>query len=355
MPGHKIAWLPGDGIGKDVMEAARIVLDRSGLDAEYVPAEVGWECWEKYGNTVPRDTWKVLESTDVCLFGAITSKPGIKGFKSAILQIRQRFDLYTNMRPIHAYPSNPLNYRDDIDIMIFRENTEGLYKGIEFSPVPPDLADMLGIKTNPQETAISLRVLTREGCRRIIRRAFEYAASKGKKKVTVVEKANVLRKTGAMFLEEAENASDQFPDIEMEVVNVDAMAMWLIKNPQRYEVLVTTNLFGDIISDEASQLVGGLGFAASANIGDRYALFEPTHGSAPKYAGKYVTNPMAMLISTRLMLDHIGEHRIANALEKGIEEVIKEGKVRTYDMGGSSSTLEVAEAVAEKMEAYLND
>ena len=158
-----------------------------------------------------------------------------------------------------------------------------------------------------------------------------------------------------MFLEEAEKASDRFPDIDMEVVNVDAMAMWLIKNPQRYEVLVTTNLFGDIISDEASQLVGGLGFAASANIGDRYALFEPTHGSAPKYAGKYVSNPMAMLITTRLMLDHIGEHRIANALEKGIEEVIKEGKVRTYDMGGNSSTLEVAEAVAEKMETHLRD
>lgn len=348
---HRICRIPGDGVGHDVMEAATIVLDALDLDIEWVDAEAGWCCWEKYQNTVPAATWKALESSRCCLFGAITSKPGIPGFKSAILQIRQRFDLYANVRPCKAYAGVPLNYRDDIDLVIFRENTEDLYSGVEWKSLPGEMFELHpGLERfRGQEIAGSLRVFTRRGCRRIVRAAFEYAQRKGIKSVAAVHKANVVRETCGMFLEEARAVAKEFPGIELQEPNVDAMAMWLIKQPQLYRVLVTTNLFGDILSDEAAQLVGGLGFAASANIGDSYALFEPTHGSAPKYAGQYKVNPMATLISARMMLEWLGEEAAADRLERAIAKTLAEGKVRTYDLGGSDSTLDVAREVARNL------
>jgi 3-isopropylmalate dehydrogenase len=350
MASYKIALLPGDGIGNDVMEAAKIVLDAIALDADFVPAEIGWECWERYGDALPKETIEILHDVDCAIFGAITSKPHVPGYRSPIVRMRQLFDLYTNMRPCRAYSGNPLNYRDDIDIVVFRENTEGLYAGVEFYPVPDAIMNVQGMdRYKGDDVAVSLRVFTRKGCRRIIEAAFAYAKKQGRRKVTVVHKANVVRKTCGMFLEEAQKVAQQYPGIEWEDANVDAMAMWLIKNPQNYDVIVTSNLFGDIISDECAQLVGGLGFASAGNIGETLAVFEPTHGSAPKYAGLYKVNPMAMLLSVKLMLDWLGEKPRAARLEAAIAKVIADGVHRTYDMGGSSTTLQVAEAVAREI------
>jgi isocitrate/isopropylmalate dehydrogenase len=369
---YKIAWLPGDGIGKDVMDAARIVLDDLQLDAEYIPGDVGWEFWCTEGEPLPERTVELLKSTDCCLFGAITSKPKdeaekelapeLKGkglvYFSPIVRMRQLLDLYTNMRPCKAYPGNPLNYRDDIDLVVFRENTQGLYVGVEFYPLPDEVRQAL-LKNHPKmrrfaevpanEIAVSCRILTKQGCRRIVRQAFEHAKRFDRLSVTLVEKPNVLRETSGMMVREARDIAKEYPGIELWETNVDAMAMWLVKNPQDYSVLVTSNMFGDIISDLCAQLVGGLGFASSANVGDNYGVFEPTHGSAPKYAGQYKVNPMAMLLTVKLMLDWLGEVSLAQRLERALAGVIAEGKVRTYDMGGTASTLEVAEAVASRL------
>jgi isocitrate/isopropylmalate dehydrogenase len=369
---YKIAWLPGDGIGKDVMDAARIVLDDLQLDAEYIPGDVGWEFWCTEGEPLPERTVELLKSTDCCLFGAITSKPKdeaekelapeLKGkglvYFSPIVRMRQLLDLYTNMRPCKAYPGNPLNYRDDIDLVVFRENTQGLYVGVEFYPLPDEVRQAL-LKNHPKmrrfaevpanEIAVSCRILTKQGCRRIVRQAFEHAKRFDRLSVTLVEKPNVLRETSGMMVREARDIAKEYPGIELWETNVDAMAMWLVKNPQDYSVLVTSNMFGDIISDLCAQLVGGLGFASSANVGDNYGVFEPTHGSAPKYAGQYKVNPMAMLLTVKLMLDWLGEASLAQRLERALAGVIAEGKVRTYDMGGTASTLEVAEAVASRL------
>ncbi|MGD8720100.1 MAG: isocitrate/isopropylmalate dehydrogenase family protein, partial [Candidatus Zixiibacteriota bacterium] len=366
------AWLPGDGVGVEVMEAARLVLDRLALDAEYVPGDIGWEFWCAEGNALPDRTKELLRTTDCALFGAITSKPkdeaarelspelADKGcvYFSPIVRLRQEFDLYVNMRPCKAYAGNPLNYRDDVDLVIFRENTEGLYAGVEWSPVPPEVIECLRANHKkmaafegvpPEELAISTRIMTRKACDRIVRAAFEHAKKTGRKTVTVVEKPNVLRETGGLMVRTARDVAAEFPGIDLRETNIDAMAMWLIKNPQDYGVLVAENMFGDIISDEAAQLVGGLGFACAGNIGDDYAVFEPTHGSAPKYTGQYKVNPTATLLAARMMLEHLGEAEKAAALEGAIAAVIAEGKVRTYDMGGSNTTLEMAEAVAGRL------
>jgi 3-isopropylmalate dehydrogenase len=264
--------------------------------------------------------------------------------------MRQIFELYVNLRPCKAYPGNPLNYRDDIDIVVFRENTEGLYAGVEYYPAPEWIMEHENMKRFAgEDIAVSCRVFTRKGCNRIIEAAFAYAEKHNRRKVTVVHKANVVRKTCGMFLEEAEKVASKYPGIEWDDANVDAMTMWLLKNPDNYDVIVTSNLFGDVISDECAQLVGGLGFASAGNIGDTVAVFEPTHGSAPKYAGQYKANPMAMLLSVRQMLDWLGEARLAGSLDDAIAKVIEDGVHRTYDMGGSDTTLQVAEAVAREL------
>jgi len=365
---YHIAWLPGDGVGNDVMESAKIILDTIGLDAEYIPGDVGWEFWKKEGDPLPERTIQLLQETDCCLFGAITSKPNEeaqkeldpslqgKGFmySSPIVRLRQLLNLHTNLRPCKAFKGNPLNYRDDIDLVVFRENTEGLYAGVEFHPVPDHIREALGIHpkmkkfmdTPAEDLAISTRIFTRNACKNILTQAFEYAKKHNRKSVTVVEKPNVIRETSGMMIEEARKLSKQYPSIELWETNVDAMTMWLVKNPQDYDVLVASNMFGDIISDLSAQLIGGLGFAASGNIGDDYGLFEPTHGSAPKYAGQYRVNPTAMLLSTKLMLDWLGETKSAQRLLEAISENILEGKIKTYDLGGNNTTLEVANDIA---------
>jgi len=369
MARYRIAWMPGDGIGVDVMRAARIVLDRVGLDADYVHADIGWEFWCKEGDALPERTCQILRETDCALFGAITSKPkeeaqeelvpALKGkglsYRSPIVRLRQDFNLHTNLRPCKAYKGNPLNYRDDIDLVVFRENTEGLYAGVEFHPVPQPVADALG-QHSPQwkrfgkvpldEVAISTRIMTKGGCRSIVTRAFDYAKQRGYKKVTLVEKPNVLRETGGLMTRVARAVAKDYPQIAFDEANVDAMCMWLIKNPNNYQVLVCENMFGDIISDLCGQLVGGLGFASSGNIGDKYAVFEPTHGSAPKYTGMDKVNPIATFLAAKLMLDWLGEADRATRLDGAIATVIAAGKARTYDMGGKTTTTEMALAVA---------
>jgi len=369
---YKIAWMPGDGVGNDVMEAARIVLDKIELDAEYIHADIGWEFWRTEANPLPDRTIEILKNTDCALFGAITSKPKEEAEKelipelqgkghiyaSPIVGLRQKFNLRTNLRPCKAYKGNPLNYKDDIDITVFRENTEDLYSGVEFFPLPDDLRDSLK-KHNKKmarfdwspadKTAVSCRIITEKASENIVRAAFEYAEKTGRKSVTIVEKPNVIRETSGLMVRTARKVAKDFPKIELWETNIDAMCMWLIKNPQDYSVLVTSNMFGDIISDLAAQLVGGLGFASSGNIGDDYAVFEPTHGSAPKYAGQYKVNPMAMLLTVKLMLEWLGENDKAEALEKAIAGVISDSKIRTYDMGGKNTTLEIAQAVADRI------
>jgi isocitrate/isopropylmalate dehydrogenase len=261
------------------------------------------------------------------------------------------------LRPCKAYPGNPLNYRDNIDLVIFRENTEGMYAGVEFFPLPQTVRDALLIhpkmkafKDTPlDEIALSTRLMTKKGCTRIVRAAFEFARKRGRRSVTIVEKPNVLRETGGLMLGVAREIAKEYPEIPLKEANVDAMCMWLVKNPQDYDVLVAENLFGDIISDLSAQLVGGLGFASAGNIGDGYAVFEPTHGSAPKYAGQSKVNPIATFLAARMMLEWLGETEKAQHLEDAIASVIREGKVRTYDLGGSSTTLDVGRAVADKL------
>ena len=369
---YKIAWMPGDGIGNDVMDAARVVLDALKLDAQYIHADIGWEFWCGEGEPLPQRTVEILQASNCALFGAVTSKPkeeaeaelvpALRGqglvYRSPIVRLRQMFDLYTNLRPCKAYAGNPLNYRDDIDLVVFRENTEGLYAGVEFHPVPEDVrralesssAAMRAFKdVAAEDMAITARIITRRGAERIVRRAFEHAQKHRRPTVTLIEKPNVLRETSGLMTRVARQVARDFAGIELWETNIDAMMMWLVKNPQQYGVLVTSNLFGDVVSDLCAQLVGGLGFAASGNIGDKFAVFEPTHGSAPKYAGQNKVNPLATFLAAKLMLDWLGESDKAARLERAIAAVIAAGRVRTYDMGGHSTTLEMADAVARQL------
>jgi len=382
MATYKIAWMPGDGVGNDVMEAARIVLDAMKFDAEYIPADIGWDFWCTEGEALPQRTIDILKATDCALFGAITSKPREeaeneldpslrgKGFVyfSPIVKLRQLFNLHTNLRPCKAYPGNPLNYRPpsggDIDLVVFRENTEGMYGGVEFFPLPESVYEALC--ANPrmkpwkakglENIALSTRIMSRQGCESIVRQAFEYARKHGRKTVTLVEKPNVLRETGGLMTRVAREVAKNYPEIPLWEANIDAICMWMIKNPENYDVLVAENMFGDIISDLCAGLVGGLGFASAANIGDEYAVFEPTHGSAPKYAGQYKVNSMAMILTVKLMFDWLEESDLAARLESAVAAVIREGRVGTYDIRGlragdpgANSTLEVAEEVARKV------
>ena len=372
MAKYRIAYLPGDGVGIEVMEAAKIVLEALKLEAEYIPGEIGWEFWKQEGDPLPPRTIEMLKTTDCALFGAITSKPKEeadkeidpklrgKGFVyfSPIVRLRQEFDLHTNLRPCKAYEGNPLNYKNGIDIVVFRENTEGMYGGVEFFPLPESVYNALcvhpkmkkfGKKSPLSEIALSTRIMTRVGCANIVKQAFEFARKYKRRSVTVVDKPNVLRETGGLMIRTAREVAKNYPEIPLWETNIDAQCMWLLKNPHDYDVLVCENMFGDILSDLCAQLVGGLGFACSGNIGDEYAVFEPTHGSAPKYAGQYKVNPIAMMLSAKMMLDWLGENAMAEKMEKAIARLIKEGKVRTYDMGGSNTTLEVAEEVVKKL------
>jgi isocitrate dehydrogenase (NAD+) len=394
MSKHIVVTMPGDGIGNQVLPEALRVLRAVGFDAEYIHADIGWECWRKEGNALPDRTIQLLKRHKLGLFGAITSKPNKaaqeelnptlrgKGFVyySPIVTMRQLFNLDICMRPCISFSDNPLNYirkgkegrfdEPQIDTTVFRQNTEGMYAGIEWTNPPENVRAALS--THPKfkafadvpgpDLAVSVRVITRNAARRIVTAAFEYAKKRGFRGVTICEKPNVVRETSGMMEETAKEVAKNYPGISLWSTNIDAQLMWLNKNPENYNVIVASNLFGDILSDAFAGLVGGLGFAASGNIGNEVAVFEPTHGSAPKYAelDLPIVNPIAMILSAAMMLDHVGEGAKADRIRKAIATVIKDGKVRTYDMmrltggpntisQGAASTIQMTDAILEAL------
>lgn len=319
---YKIAVIPGDGIGKEVMEATLDVLNGLDIDFKYVYGDAGDECLEKTGTALPSETLDLIMDADACLFGAAGETAA-----DVIVKIRQEMKLFANLRPVKSYP-NTNSLFDDIDFMIVRENTEGVY-----------IADE---ESYTDDGAIARRIITKKAEKRIIEYAFEYAKNNNKTKVTAVHKANVLKKTDGLFKKVFYEVEKDYPDIATEDFYVDATAMYLITQPESFEVIVTTNLFGDILSDEGAGLVGGLGLIPSANIGEDGALFEPVHGSAPDIAGKNIANPIAMMLSAIMMLRYLGENESANKFEAAILKVLKNANTLTGDLGGLATTTEIA-------------
>jgi 3-isopropylmalate dehydrogenase len=387
--------MPGDGIGNQVLPEAIRVLNAVDFDADYVHGDIGWEFWCKEGNALPDRTVALLAKYKLGLFGAITSKPkneanaeldpALKGkgyvYYSPIVTMRQLFNLDISVRPCISFPGNSLNFirkkveggyeEPYVNVVVFRQNTEGMYSGVEWTN-PPELV-MQALRSHPRfksfaqtpgpDLAVSARIITRKNAERIARAAFEYARRYGYKKVTICEKPNVLRETSGMMEEVAKQVAKDYAEIPLWSTNIDAQTMWLTKNPEDYGVIIASNLFGDVISDAFAGLVGGLGFAASGNIGSEVAVFEPTHGSAPKYAelNPPIVNPIAMILSAAMMLDHVGEVEKAQHIRNAIAAVVKEGKVRTYDMmrisggpkataKGAASTPQITDAVLSKIE-----
>ncbi|HYL96066.1 MAG TPA: isocitrate/isopropylmalate family dehydrogenase [Terriglobales bacterium] len=395
MPKPTIVTMPGDGIGTQVLPEAIRVLNAVGFQAEYIHADIGWECWINEGNALPERTVELLSKHKLGLFGAITSKPKkeadaelkpeLRGkgytYYSPIVTMRQRFGLDICLRPCIGFPGNPLNFvrkkpaggyeEPQVNVVVFRQNTEGLYAGVEWTNPPeqvraafashPKFKPFQNVKG--EDLAVSLRIITRPAAERICRAAFDYARKFAYKNVTICEKPNVLRETSGMMEEVAKQVARDYPGIPLWSTNIDAQTMWLTKNPEDYGCIIASNLFGDVISDAFAGLVGGLGFAASGNIGKEVAGFEPTHGSAPKYAelNPPIVNPIAMILSAAMMLDHIGERDKAQRVRAAIADVVREGKVRTYDMmrisggpkaisQGAASTPQMTDAILAKLE-----
>jgi isocitrate dehydrogenase (NAD+) len=394
MAKHTVVTMPGDGIGNQVLPESLRVLKTVGFDADYIHGDIGWEFWRGEGNALPDRTVDLLAKHKLGLFGAITSKPNkeaqaelhtkLKGkgyvYYSPIVTMRQKFNLDICQRPCIGFPGNPLNFirkRTDggfdepqVNTTVFRQNTEGMYSGVEWTNPPDNVRSAFA--THPKfkafanvpgpDLAVSLRVITRPAARRIVTAAFEYARKKKFKGVTICEKPNVVRETSGMMEETAKEVQKNYPDIQLWSTNIDAQLMWLNKNPEDYNVIVASNLFGDILSDAFAGLVGGLGFAASGNIGDEVAVFEPTHGSAPKYAelNPPIVNPIAMILSAAMMVEHVGENDKAERIRNAVAAVVKEGKVRTYDMmrlsggpraitQGAASTTQMTDAILAKL------
>ena len=326
---YQIAVVPGDGIGKEVMEAAIHVLDALDIDFDYVYGQAGDECLEKTGSALPDETLEIIRNSDACLFGAAGESAA-----DVIVKIRQEMRMFANLRPVKAYP-NTNSLSDDIDFMIVRENTEGLYIANE--------------ESYTDDVAVAKRIITREAEERIIDYAFKYAKDNNKSKVTGVHKANVLKKSDGLFKDIFYEVAERYPEIATEDYYVDATAMYLITKPESFDVIVTTNLFGDILSDEGAGLVGGLGLIPSANIGEDAALFEPVHGSAPDIAGQGIANPIAMMLSAVMMLRHLGENEAADRFDNAILKVLSDANILTGDLGGSATTMEVAEEVKNNL------
>jgi 3-isopropylmalate dehydrogenase len=339
MTDYKIALIPGDGIGPELTEATLKVMNavqkKFGLNLEIMEIEAGDKCLQRRGVALPDDAVKKIESSHACLKGPVGETAA-----DVIVRLRLMFDLYANIRPIKAYPSAPA-VRPDIDLVFVRENTEDVYKGLEFS---------LG------DTALCLRVITRKGSERIAKKAFDLARRRNtKRRVTAVHKANVMKVTCGLFVKVCREMARQYPDITFDEQYVDATAMRLIKAPHEFDVIVTTNMFGDILSDEAAQLIGGLGMAPGANIGDDFAIFEPVHGSAPTRIGKQTANPCSMILAFKMMLDWLGEHyndRKCLTVAKIVEDAVVKtlcGGITVPDLGGTATTIEMAEAIAEEI------
>ncbi|WPC42298.1 isocitrate/isopropylmalate dehydrogenase family protein [Clostridium sp. JS66] len=330
---HKITLIPGDGIGPEVTLAAKRIIDASGVEIEWDVVEAGAAVIEEYGTPLPDYVLESIKKNKVALKGPVTTPVG-KGFRSVNVTLRQNLNLYSNVRPIKSYEGVESRF-NDVDLVIFRENTEDLYAGIEHM-VSEDIAE-------------SVKIISKKASDRIVRAAFDYARKNNRKKVTAVHKANIMKMSDGLFLKCARNIAEEYKDIEFEDVIVDAMSMKLVLTPEKYDVLVMPNLYGDILSDMASGLVGGLGLVPGANIGDEAAVFEPAHGSAPDIAGKNISNPVAAVLSGIMMLNHIGEFEAALKIEKAVADVLKEGKSVTADLGGNANTVEFTEAIIKAM------
>ena len=356
---YKVTFIPGDGVGPEVAEATRRVLEATGVQFEWERVSIGLEALEKTGTPLPPDALESIRRNKVAIKGPVTT-PIASGFRSVNVALRQELDLYSCLRPCKSYAGVFAPY-DDLDIIVVRENTEGLYAGIEFDSGEQDtarLAEMVKETRNRDlaaDAAISLRVISPEASRRIVRFAFGYARANGRKKVTAVHKSNILKFSDGVFLRAAQEVAADYPDIEFTDVLLDACCMQLAKRPQQFDVLVTPNFYGDLLSDLCAGLVGGLGLAPGANIGDDIAVFEPTHGSAPKYAGLNKVNPIATMLSGVLMLRYLEEQDAADRMEAAIASVIAEGKSVTYDMKSDRddlsavTTSQVADALVEKL------
>jgi len=336
---YKIALIPGDGIGPELTDATLKVLEavqkKFGLSLKIVEAEAGDDCFKRRGAALPDDTVQKIKGSHTCLKGPVGETAA-----DVVVKLRLMFDLYANIRPIKTYPSVP-EVRSGIDLVFVRENTEDVYKGLEYS---------LG------DTTLCLRVITRRGSERIAKKAFEMARRRNnKRRVTAVHKANVMKVTCGLFASVCRETAQQYPDITFDEQYVDAAAMRLIKAPEEFDVIVTTNMFGDILSDEAAQLIGGLGMAPGANIGDNFAIFEPIHGSAPTRVGKHTANPCSMILASKMMLDWLGEQHndpkclaVAKAVEDAVVKTLRKG-ITVPDLGGSATTIEMGEAIAEEI------
>ena len=327
---YNLAIISGDGIGQEVMSACEYLLDKIDLEFSFEYGEAGFECFNKNGSTLPEETIKIANKSDAVLFGASTSTPGQP---SPIINLRKALNVYANIRPIKSYKGVNC-IRDDIDFVIVRENTEGLYSQNEYGN---------------DEKMIAERVITRNASERIAKAAFNLCIKRDQSKVTCVHKSNVLKKTDGVFKESFYKVAKDYPQIQTEDFYVDAMAMYLVTQPQNFDVIVSTNLFGDILSDESAGLVGGLGLAPSGNIGDHNGLFEPVHGSAPDIAGKNIANPCSMILSAAMMLDYLGEWEMSNDIKNAVEKVIADCKIRTPDLGGDACTMDVTKALVKEL------
>lgn len=327
---YKIAVIGGDGIGNEVMDSCEYLLDKIDLEFSFEYGIAGFECFNNTGTTLPEETIKIANKSDAVLFGASTSTPGQP---SPIINLRKALNVYANIRPIKSYKGVNC-IRDDIDFVIVRENTEGLYSQVEYGDC---------------EKMIAERHITKKASERISKAAFNLCIKRGQNKVTCVHKSNVLKKTDGIFKESFYKVAKQYPQITAEDYYVDATAMYLLTQPQNFNVIVSSNLFGDILSDESAGLVGGLGLAPSGNIGDHNGLFEPVHGSAPDIAGKNIANPCSMILSSSMMLDYLGEWEISNDIKKAVEKVIADCKIRTPDLGGNACTMDVTKAIVKEL------
>lgn len=324
---RKILYIEGDGVGPELIAHARRVAD-SLAKVEWIEGEAGYAAFQKTGTSLPQQTIDLAKSSDAILFCAVTTPPNIPNYKSAIVALRKELDIYANLRPFHSLPNVPVPFAS-LNFAIVRENTEGMYSGIE---------------SQQGGKATATRVITKKGSERIARFAFDYASTHGFSKVTIVHKANVLRITDGLFLETARQVAASYPSIACEDALVDSVAMRLVRSPQEFQVLLTTNLFGDILSDESSALIGGLGVAPSGSYGKRHALFEPVHGSAPKYARMDAVNPTGMLLSAAMLLEHIGEKAAGERLAAAIRSCYELG-IKTKDVGGNAKTSEMVERI----------
>ena len=332
---YTITLIKGDGVGPEISEAALRVLESTGVKINWEEVAAGREALERCGTPLPDAVAASIKKNGVGLKGPLTTPVG-SGFRSVNVALRKELDLYVNLRPARTYPGVKSPFKD-IDLVVVRENTEDLYAGVEH---------MVG-----EDAAESIKIITRYASERVVRFAFDYAVRHGRRKVTAVHKANIMKLSDGLFLETARRVAEDYPSVEFEDRIVDNMAMQLVQKPQLYDLLVMPNLYGDIISDLCAGLVGGLGLAPGANIGEKAALFEPVHGSAPKYSGQNKVNPGAMILSAVLMLRHLGETEAAGRVESALAEVIRAGRQVTYDLGGTAGTMEMAEAVAARVKS----